>query len=71
MGELSITHWLVVLVVLIVLFGPARLPQLGSSLGAAIRNFKKSLHDEHESGPSLPPGGSPPNDSEHKNLPNG
>jgi sec-independent protein translocase protein TatA len=46
MGELSITHWLIILVVLLVLFGPARLPQLGSSLGAAIRDFKKSLKDE-------------------------
>lgn len=45
MGELSLTHWLVVLVVLLVLFGPSRLPQLGSSLGAAIRDFKKSVRD--------------------------
>ena len=30
---------------LLLLFGASRLPQLGSSLGSAIRNFKKSFSD--------------------------
>jgi sec-independent protein translocase protein TatA len=40
---------LVVLVLALLFFGPSKLPQLGSSLGQALRGFKKglsSLHDE-------------------------
>ncbi len=33
---------------LLLLFGASRLPQLGSSLGSAIRNFKKSFTSEAE-----------------------
>lgn len=42
---LSIGHWIIVLVVVVVLFGPKRLPELGASLGEGIRNFKKGLVD--------------------------
>ncbi len=38
MGEL-----LIILLVVLVLFGGTKLPQLGSSLGAAIRNFKRGF----------------------------
>jgi TatA/E family protein of Tat protein translocase len=34
---------LLILAVLLLLFGASRLPQLGSSLGSAIRNFKKGF----------------------------
>ena len=40
---LSIGHWIIVLIVVVVLFGPKRLPELGQSLGEGIRNFKKGL----------------------------
>jgi sec-independent protein translocase protein TatA len=45
MGEM-----LIVLVVALLVFGPAKLPQLGDALGKGIRNFKKasSGHDEPE-----------------------
>lgn len=33
---------IIVLVITLVIFGPAKLPQLGQSLGAGIRNFKKA-----------------------------
>lgn len=33
---------------LLLLFGASRLPQLGSSLGSAIRNFKKGFAGEEE-----------------------
>ena len=38
MGEL-----LIIFLVILVLFGGTKLPQLGSSLGQAIRNFKKGF----------------------------
>lgn len=37
---------IVILVILLVVFGPGKLPQLGSSLGGAIRNFKKAAAEE-------------------------
>jgi|GEM_PF-3549062 len=48
MGEFSLTHWLVIAVVLIVFFGPKRLPALGQSLGESIRGFKKAMNDVHD-----------------------
>lgn len=36
----------VILVIGLVLFGPNKLPQLGSGLGKAIRDFKKGLADD-------------------------
>jgi sec-independent protein translocase protein TatA len=38
---------LVILVIVLLLFGPKRLPELGESIGKAINSFKKA-HDEPE-----------------------
>lgn len=51
-------HWqelIVVLLVVLVLFGPKRLPEIGSSLGTSIRGFKDSLngHGQHPSAASV------------------
>ena len=35
----------VILVIVIVIFGASRLPQLGKGLGEGIRNFKSSVRD--------------------------
>jgi sec-independent protein translocase protein TatA len=42
------TEILLILFALMLLFGASRLPQLGSSLGSAIRNFKKGFSGEVE-----------------------
>ena len=39
MGALSIQHLLVVLVVVILLFGAKKLPEIGSGLGKAIKKL--------------------------------
>ncbi len=39
---------ILILVVLLLLFGATRLPQLGTSLGSAIRNFKKGFSGTEE-----------------------
>ena len=39
---------LLIFAVLLLLFGATRLPQLGSSLGSAIRNFKRGFSGEEE-----------------------
>lgn len=42
---LSFWHLLIIVVIVLLLFGPNRLPTLGKSLGEAIRGFKKGLED--------------------------
>jgi len=43
---LKMSEILLIMGVLLLLFGASRLPQLGSSLGSAIRNFKKGFTTE-------------------------
>lgn len=45
MGEFSLSHWLIILVILLLFFGPSKLPGLGASLGKAIRGFKSGLNE--------------------------
>ncbi|MEX3953318.1 Sec-independent protein translocase subunit TatA [Paraburkholderia sp. EG287B] len=40
MGSLSIWHWLIVLVIVSLVFGTAKLRNIGSDLGFAVRGFK-------------------------------
>lgn len=37
---------IIVVAIMLVIFGPAKLPQLGASLGQALRSFKKGMNDE-------------------------
>ena len=41
-------HWeiLILIIVVLLVFGAGRLPQVGSSLGKGIRNFRKSLKED-------------------------
>jgi sec-independent protein translocase protein TatA len=48
MGTLSPVHWLIVIVVLLLLFGPGRLAGVGKGLGEGIRSFKKGLSEDEE-----------------------
>ena len=64
--RLGVGEILVVLALALLFFGPSKLPQLGASLGQALKSFKKglnSLHDEtdvsaavHEEPKEVPPG---------------
>lgn len=52
MGGLSLTHWLVVLVVVVLIFGTKRLRNVGQDLGEAVKGFRKGMRDgEAEGGP--------------------
>jgi sec-independent protein translocase protein TatA len=48
MGGLSIWHWLIVLLIVLVIFGTSRLKNVGGDLGKAIREFKHSMGGEDE-----------------------
>lgn len=43
MGSFSLVHWIVVIVILLLVFGPKRLSEVGKGLGQGIRNFKKGI----------------------------
>jgi len=45
-GLMSPAHIVVLLVVLLLVFGAKRLPELGRSLGSGMREFKQSIGDE-------------------------
>lgn len=42
----NIWHWLILLVVVALIFGTAKLRNVGSDLSAAIKNFRKGLQDD-------------------------
>jgi sec-independent protein translocase protein TatA len=46
MGSLSPVHWLLVIVVALLLFGPGRLAGVGKGLGEGIKSFKKGLNED-------------------------
>jgi len=48
MGGLSIWHWLIVLLIVLVIFGTSRLKNVGGDLGKAIREFKNSMGGDEE-----------------------
>lgn len=45
MGEFSLSHILILSLILLIFFGPSRLPALGQSLGKAIKGFKQGLNE--------------------------
>lgn len=55
-GDLSFSHILILLLVLVLVFGAKRIPEVGSALGQGIKEFKRSLKDATGSDqPILPP----------------
>ena len=46
MGGLSIWHWIIVLVVVLLVFGTKRLRNAGQDLGEAVKGFKKGMKDD-------------------------
>lgn len=46
LGALQPIHWIVVLFVVLIIFGPGKLPDVGRALGKGIRDFKKETVPE-------------------------
>ena len=44
-GNLGFTELLMILVIVLVLFGARRVPEIGASIGKGIREFKKNIAD--------------------------
>lgn len=55
MGTLSPVHWILVILVVLLVFGPNRLAGVGKGLGEGIRSFKKGLNtDDPDAKPDEP-----------------
>jgi sec-independent protein translocase protein TatA len=55
MGSLSIWHWLIVLVIVMMVFGTKKLKNMGSDLGSAVKGFKDGMRDgDGEATPGTP-----------------
>ena len=46
MFGLGFQELLIILVIALIIFGPGKLPQIGSGLGKAVRDFKKGISDD-------------------------
>lgn len=46
MGSLSIWHWLIVLIIVMLVFGTKKLGNMGSDLGKAVKGFKDGVKGE-------------------------
>ena len=76
MGSLSIWHWLIVLVVVVLIFGTKKLRNIGQDLGGAVKGFKEGVKGSEdaaaeaaktaEANRARPPGRSPAGRSKAK-----
>ena len=41
-------HLIIILIIALIIFGPGKLPELGSSIGKAIKGFKKAMAEPEE-----------------------
>jgi sec-independent protein translocase protein TatA len=48
MGGLSIWHWLIVLLVVVLIFGTKKLRNVGQDLGGAVKGFKEGMKSSDE-----------------------
>jgi sec-independent protein translocase protein TatA len=48
MGSFSLTHWLVVLAIILILFGAGKLPRVMGDFAKGIKNFKASMKDDDD-----------------------
>lgn len=67
MGSMSIGHWLIVLVIVLLLFGANKIPKLMGDMAKGVKAFKHGLKDEEEGAaqaaapqPQVPPSQVPP-----------
>ena len=54
-GSLGVPELLIILLIVIIIFGASKLPQLGRGLGQGMRNFKDSIKDASADEKNPPP----------------
>ncbi|HEY7194988.1 MAG TPA: twin-arginine translocase TatA/TatE family subunit [Gemmatimonadales bacterium] len=68
LADLSIWHILILVVIIMLLFGSKRIPEIGRSIGKGINEFKAGLREVGSSSEELPPPPPAPQ-SEQRNVP--
>ena len=48
LGGIGMPELLVILVIVLIIFGANKLPQIGEGIGKGIRNFKKNIKEKEE-----------------------
>jgi sec-independent protein translocase protein TatA len=56
-GSLGVPELLIILLIVIIIFGANKLPQLGKGIGQGLKNFKESVKGEEPPPPPQPPAG--------------
>jgi len=64
LGGIGPTELIIVLVIILIVFGAGKLPEIGGALGKGIRNFKKASR-EPDAIDITPPGGELPEETPH------
>ena len=54
LGNLGPMEWVIILVIVLLLFGSRKLPELAHSMGSSIQAFKKGMKDSAEAPPASP-----------------
>ncbi|MFT8736931.1 MAG: twin-arginine translocase TatA/TatE family subunit [Zymomonas mobilis] len=59
MGGMSITHWIVVAVVVMIFFGKGRFSDMMGDVAKGIKSFKKGITEDDTPPPAAPPAPAP------------
>jgi sec-independent protein translocase protein TatA len=51
LGDIGLPELVLILLLVVVLFGPGKLPDVGKAPGEALRGFKKSINEADEKSP--------------------
>jgi len=66
-GGIGLQEVLIVLLILLILFGGRKIPELARGLGRGFSEFKRGIHDTQSDQPPSPPaGGNPSNDKDNR-----
>jgi sec-independent protein translocase protein TatA len=48
MFGIGMSELIIILLIVLIIFGAGKLPEIGSSLGKGIKSFKKAVHEDEE-----------------------
>lgn len=69
MGSMSLSHWLIVLAIVLLVFGAGKIPQLMGDMAKGIKTFKKGIQDDEEEAKKPAETASAPKPLEHAAKP--